>query len=362
MIGLLLWVAPAPFLLAAEVTRATAIEVSGKDAQLGVTFHARREGLNVRNAGDEVYLVDIDVAGVKRLSARLNYTSQSLSIRFRYIASGNPVRISMQDIKTFRRLDQAMPQLTGRAGDALLSLTSYIAEAPANATINISAGPRAALTRSWNSLCSLVGTRQTATYDKLFSGVVARQRRVSQCYEQETGCFGRCGVGCNRLQPARMQRFTQDCFNHDFCARDLGSEHPACADEFEAAADDFFYATDCGSMAGFGAWTDALSNAYRLKNAAGTRFTGTLTTPECGNYDLQGTRPGGSRFTLSSSKSLPPPGCCASATWTGALTTCSSATFDLTDCEGSTLINVPMSRGAPPASTAKAPHGQSGQF
>ncbi len=86
-IGLLLWAAPAPFLLAAEVTRATAIEISGKDAQLGVTFHARREGRNVRNARDEVYLVDIDVAGVKRLSARLDYSSQSLAIRFRYFAA-----------------------------------------------------------------------------------------------------------------------------------------------------------------------------------------------------------------------------------------------------------------------------------
>jgi hypothetical protein len=353
VIALLLAMAPAPFLRAAEITGASAIEVSGKDAQLGVTFHARRDRWNVRNAADEVYLVDIDVAGVKRLSARLNYSSQSLSIKFRYIASGNPVRIGSQDIKTFRRLDQAMPQLNGRAGDALLALISYIAEAPANATINISAGPAPAQSGSWTSLCGQVGTRQSATYDKFSNTVVVKKPRLSQCYEQATACFGRCGKGCNRLQPARMQRFTQDCFNHDLCVRDLGDDAPACADEFYAAADDFFYATDCGSMAGFGAWTDAFANQYRLKNAAGTSFTGTLTTPACGNYDLQGSRPGGSKFTLSSSQSLPPPGCCSSAAWTGALTSCSSATFDLTDCQGNTTFDVQMTRGAPAASTAK---------
>ena len=347
-VGLQFLAMAGPNLRAAEITRSTAIEVSGKDVKLGVTFQARREqpiaGLGIRNAGAEIYLVEIDVAHVKRLSARVNYTAQSLSIEFRYIASGNPIRVGPQDIEIFRQLNQSMSPLNGKAGDALLSLISYIAEAPVNTMIDISAGPRSSSARSWTSLCRKVGTRLTATYDKFPSTVVARTRRLGQCYEQATACFGRCGKGCNAQQPARVQRFTQDCFNHDFCAKQLGIDDVSCTDEFIAAADDFFYAPDCGNMGGMGAWTDSLSSKYVFSTSASRSFTGTLTDTQCGNYRLAGNRPGGSAFTLSSSKSAPPPGCCASATWTGNLTSCSTATFNLTDCDGDTTFDLQMTR------------------
>ena len=78
ILGLLLLSAPGHTPLAAELTRSTATEITGKDVKLGVTFHARRdeshESAGDWKPGDDVYLVDIDFARVKRLSARINYT------------------------------------------------------------------------------------------------------------------------------------------------------------------------------------------------------------------------------------------------------------------------------------------------
>ena len=127
-IALLLWVAPAPFLLAAEVTRVTAIEVSGKMRNWASRSTRDVIGVNVRNAGDEVYLVDIDVAGVKRLSARSttlrNRCRSGSAVSQAAIPSGSACRTSRLFAGSIRPC-----RTTGRAGDALLSLTSYIAEA-----------------------------------------------------------------------------------------------------------------------------------------------------------------------------------------------------------------------------------------
>ena len=97
-------------------------------------------------------------------------------------------------------------------------------------------------------------------------------------------------------------------------------------------------------MGGGGLWTDTLTNTYSIRVAGGSSFTGTLTTPQCGNYGLAGTRPGGRAFTLSSSNAAPPAGCCSSANWSGNLTSCSPATFSLTSCNGPPVDNLIMTR------------------
>jgi hypothetical protein len=66
------------------------------------------------------------------------------------------------------------------------------------------------------------------------------------------GCVGRCGRGCigDGFPNNGLNRFTQNCFNHDICGREiaLGLAHPYCMQMFLYTVNDFFFAEDCNPV------------------------------------------------------------------------------------------------------------------
>jgi len=95
-------------------------------------------------------------------------------------------------------------------------------------------------------------------------------------------CVGRCGPGCTTL-PGNV--YTQDCFNHDMCVRELGLVHPFCNHMFMQCVEDFLYGPDCDPLESglvahypfYGNANDASGNGNH-----GTVFGATLTEDRWG--------------------------------------------------------------------------------
>lgn len=91
----------------------------------------------------------------------------------------------------------------------------------------------------WVDLCPFVGRSRTARWDN-DAGARSRNYIVGG----HGFCAGRCGAGCNW---AGDPQYSQDCLNHDACADVEGEQLGVCADEWQAASDDFWFSPDCPS-------------------------------------------------------------------------------------------------------------------
>ena len=119
---------------------------------------------------------------------------------------------------------------------------------------------------AYTSICEVIGIEIKGTYTLESLDVTTceglahcywdLQANVCRCEEWETlgpcnygGCIGRCDAGCAGVLGSSIQRFTQECFNHDLCRRYTGEQLGDCSDEFWAAAHGWSSAPNCANDA-----------------------------------------------------------------------------------------------------------------
>ena len=214
----------------------------GQTASSGVAFQA---SLPTR---DHV-VIDANI-GTKRIHADIDYTLKKLRIRSFSQANGTSISHSAQDIVAFQKVLVSLPAVnTGnRHGEALASFVNLMANAPPVVLDISSSGP------SFTPICNEIGGLAVATYTTGIFKIHHDTVTVGPvCYMPPT--LGRCGAG-GGPDPGIgfVQRFTQQCLNHDQCCFKTMTSPPVCGavcfDEFQAAASGFFFAPDCGTTAG----------------------------------------------------------------------------------------------------------------
>jgi hypothetical protein len=282
-------------------------EISGEDKNLRVQFTATQDDL------DHV-TVKVDLGTRKQVIAKLDYARKTVSLVSLSQTTHQPIAITAQDITTLQKLLRSVApnvNLDSRVGDALTSFLNFLGSAPPGVVLN----KQTEISRSggvnvqadtFTPICNLIGAKTTANPLPFLSQTVTVG---PQCYAEPA--FGRCGKGGGPdLGIGLVQRFTQECLNHDQCCTvfgsnpvgpaDLcgpetsGSNIPLCTPEFIAAAPGFFFAPDCGTTAGN--WIDNFGITYAITGGAGSGvpspLTGTSNTGGCGVWDVKGVRSG----------------------------------------------------------------------
>ena len=211
--------------------------------------------------------VEIQLHG-KQVVAHINYKEAYVQIQSISLDNKIPVEINKEDIEKVKLLLESLSLTPSRVADALVSTLNLLSEAPPGLILNIDSKQQKAVEPSqpqqiqpqqaFTSLCNRIGQRVTATYDINFIVVTITIRTgvvVGPC--ASGGCLGRCGSGCDSTPgspPAAVQRFTQQCLNHDVCTREVGLDPigalPPCLNEFVAATPGFFFAPDCAALTG----------------------------------------------------------------------------------------------------------------
>jgi len=276
----------------------TSQEINGTDSDSGVAFRASLL------PGDHV-IVDLYI-GTKRIHLEIDYTRHTNRLRAVSQADETPVALSVQDILAFQKLRDShySPPPTihtsARLRDALGSLINLMADAPAGHVIDITSG---LFGGSYTSICPQIGGPGEATYtlgteyhhDDVTVGPV--------CYKDPA--LGRCGKGggpdIGLFGIGFVQRFTQECLNHDQCCEASKERPPACglgcAQAFDAAEPGYLDAPDCGNTGGD--WFDSNGETYELSDANSKGdpkpFSGILnaSSPFCpSEWNVTGTRTG----------------------------------------------------------------------
>uniref|UniRef100_A0A7S4VHX5 DUF8213 domain-containing protein n=1 Tax=Alexandrium monilatum TaxID=311494 RepID=A0A7S4VHX5_9DINO len=129
------------------------------------------------------------------------------------------------------------PQEVCTAGRLLLHAAILLARAPLGVPLLLEPGRTTS-----HVVCLLRGSEATATWTDS-RGRGRMELTVGESRGLEYGCMGRCGAGCHRDGP--MDRWTQDCLNHDTCSymngSTMGPFDSNCGDEFLAACDDYLF-------------------------------------------------------------------------------------------------------------------------
>lgn len=209
-------------------------------------------GMNVKFSSvmerEDYVVVDIELRNEKKIVVQIDYAAHTGSIKSMSQKDGAAVSITKQDIFLLKMLGKSLGPVGFRTGDALASTLSFLSEAPPGEVVDISFGDG-----SIESLCAITGDTTTGRYDTK-KGKKEQQfeetAQVGPCYNELNECLGRCGSGCDgdALVSSTVQRFTQDCLNHDLCRRSTGKNFGPCRDEWETAFNDFFDAPDCGDV------------------------------------------------------------------------------------------------------------------
>ena len=301
-------------------------KISGTAQESGVAFassliSADRVAIDVTIGSTQIH-ADIDYA-LKRLAIRSSSRN----------AAGNG-DLSARDIKAFGQLRDSLQGVDTRSrhGEALASFLNLMANAPSGA-LDINAAGAQTIT----SLCGQIGQSAVARFT--LRRVVHRTVTVGPaCYVDPA--LGRCGAGSGPDSGIGLvQRFTQECLNHDQCCVVTGDRFVGTADvcgkagtrecipEFRAAAPGFFFAPDCGTTAG--AWRDNYSNAYSLtggdSSGVPTPFSGTVQVGACGAWPVAGVRTGKSLEFSATNPAGESLYCPAWFTYSGAFSDCGAA-------------------------------------
>ncbi len=263
-------------------------------------------------------LVNLYVDG-KRVEADIDYNRQLLYIRSLFWTTNAPAVLTATDIIAFQKLLVTLPAEVNSEsahGDALLTVINLLASAPVGNAINISSSGK-----SYTSICSEIGGPGTAIVGKQSYSVTVGPI----CYMPPA--LGRCGRGGGADPGIELvQRFTQQCLDHDECCDVTGKNPPICGTqclpEFKAAAPGFFFAPDCGTTAG--QWIDNYGITYVLNggDSSGTpeSFSGYANVQKYGEWAVSGTRKGtGITFTAKAETYS------ASFTYMGSYTDCNVA-------------------------------------
>ena len=216
----------------------------GRDRPAGLEFSAVAQA-------PHVVRVEIHRPG-KQFLAHIDYARETLAITSVTPETGAAVPITPEDIVVFTHVLRAIALDRSRVTDALLSTLTWLADHPPQAVVDFQTGrpgqPRQA-PQGYTSLCNSIGRTVLARYT--VDGEVHEEPVVvGPCGAND--CLGRCGAGCtaNPGNPADVNRYTQECLNHDVCNRETNpwdplGLFPPCRDEFEAAAPGYFFAPDC---------------------------------------------------------------------------------------------------------------------
>ena len=321
---------PALAAAAAEITRRPPDSVSGRDAASGAEFAARAE--------DDVVTVEVVLRGGKRLLARIDHAAGSVSLHSLAAGPGGaeaPAPVDQADMRALQALSQGLGELPrgSSARDALEGLLALLAEAPPGVVLDVdtaapASGERERIVAARAGIRSLCDTaRATGSYT-LGGQRVSTRVAVGPCYNEANECLGRCGRGCRSTtvaghsNPSTVQRFTQDCLNHDLCVQRTGGNLGPCSDELLAAADDFLLAPDCASLTG--RWTDNLDEVWRLEQRADLSVRGTVTLPRCGRLAVRG-RHEGPHVALTATRAASTAGCPTRLSYAGRLNSCDAA-------------------------------------
>jgi hypothetical protein len=294
-------------------------DIRGVERESGLSFAA------TTTSKDRV-VIDTYI-GTKQIHAEIDYNLRRLAIRSLSATSGRSVELSAQDVIAFQNLLAASSALDTRSrhGEALASFISLMANAPASA-IDISGSN----VQTFTSICNTIHKPAVATYYTL-GGAVHKSVTVGPvCYIAPA--LGRCGVG-GGPDPGigLVQRFTQECLNHDVCVGAIGTL--LCVPEFNAAAPGFFFAPDCGTTQG--TWTDNRSRTFTLSggdgSGAATGFTGSVA---CGTWTIVGTRTGRDIAFRATNPAGASQYCTAWFNYSGSYSDCSMANGSLVNSAG----------------------------
>jgi hypothetical protein len=241
LISLLAWSLSAQ---AVEVMVHSSEALMGRDPQERLEFSAV-----VRD--DEVVLVHI-LRPETHYLARINYARETLAIKSLAPATGAAVPMPSADIDAFTRVLRSIVLDRSSVAEALISTLTWLADHPPNMVVDFQTGRPTTppfAPQAYTSLCASIGQTVTAQYT-IDGAVQAELAVLGACAANE--CLGRCGTGCaaNPANPAATNRYTQECLNHDACNRATNPWDPLglfapCRDEFQAAAQGYFFAPDC---------------------------------------------------------------------------------------------------------------------
>ena len=210
---------------------------------------------------------------------------------------------------------------------------------------------------SYHSICDWIGYQRRVVYDDDQGNGYLNIVTIGPCGEGYGGagseCMGRCGPGCEAdgYSPEYVQRFTDECAEHDQCARVLGQIWGPCADEWRAAAPGFVAAPDCNNLSGQFVTYTGTSAIYHLTERGSpigvTKITGTFKDRgyyNCGVYKVDGARLGWNA-SLTMTQANPPNSCCKEFTQVldGGVSAqnglhCNVAYGEYSGCFGPTLV------------------------
>ncbi len=93
----------------------------------------------------------------------------------------------------------------------------------------------------WIMICDFVGKKSQAVFT-VGGDTVSVTAPVGLT---KSGCRGRCGTQCEQWGQYRANQYTQECFDHDVCRDNTGTNLGECSDEFWAAAPGYTWAENC---------------------------------------------------------------------------------------------------------------------
>ena len=236
----------------------------GEDSGLGIRFESRLQA-------KDIVVLELSI-GDKRITAIIDYGQQSLRISSSSSTNAGPIYLSIPDSENLTRLQGALSIHGGsRVQEALISLLTWLDVLGPGAPVDFEPAAGVPSQQSFTSICDFIDDGQihdaTYTAKKMTFTVGALVGHCSEDSPTTTNplagaCLGRCGPGCKTFafdpgaDPAAVQRFTQECLNHDACTRQTGGGPGkigligSCFDEFRAATPGYFFAPDCAAISG----------------------------------------------------------------------------------------------------------------
>ncbi len=300
-------------------------ELAGAVPELGLSFSVSRD------LADPV-VVEIALPSGAIVRAEIDYSDEEFILRSLRPDRGGITAITAADSEAINRLPSPLPSTgAGALQEVLLGVLNLVASYPAGTEIDLST--RASTPRSSPiiSLCASTGQQVTGTYT-LHGKTVSDTVKLGPCYNEANACIGRCGPGCGPPPSATIQRFTQNCLNHDLCTRANGGNYfGGCTGLWLAAAKDFLFAPDCGTLTAN--WDDSYSFSWGLmQEGAGVR--GLVSTTSCEAWSVTGSH-AGAKVNLTARNPHEIKGCCTTFTYVGSLKDCNKASGTWTnECGG----------------------------
>jgi hypothetical protein len=300
-------------------------QTEGRSATGDVEFSAIAET-------QDFVVVSLVVQDSTEIRAEIDYAKEEVKVRASSLGSSRPTRLSPSDRTALANLAASALWGRNRAEEALVSTLNFLDSVPSGAAVDFATvkGQKFG-EKSYTSLCGLTGTTISGSYT-VSGQTYTESGQLGPCYSKPNECLGRCGKGCTGAPGNSIQRFTQDCFNHDLCTRSTGDVLGECSDEFRAAIDDFFFAQDCGTLQG--SWTDSYDFKWNLLQAPTVR--GKVQTTACFDWNVTGSHNGAEIRLVASNPTGGSANCCSAFTYTGTATGCNSAsgTWENGGCSG----------------------------